>query len=162
MRCRVHPQPPMDNGAVDTPRPDRALCCTSFGRYRLFPSRRRLERSGQPIELGSRAFDLLCVLIDQAGEIVTRRELMSRVWGKTVVGEGSLRFHINALRQALAQEDAGTPYIKNVARRGYAFVAPIQRHTDEPGLRERFDLVRFVDLESINDASWVASAVTDR
>jgi DNA-binding winged helix-turn-helix (wHTH) protein len=82
--------------------------------------------------LGSRAFDLLCVLIEQAGEIVASRELMSRVWGKTLVGEGSLRFHINALRKALAQDGVDTPYIKNVARRGYVFVAPVRTPAVEP------------------------------
>ena len=111
---------------------------SSFGQYRLFPRLRRLERSGRPVELGSRAFDLLCVLIEQAGEIVATRQLMSRVWGKTLVGEGSLRFHINALRKVLAQDGFDTPYIKNVARRGYIFVAPVRRPAVEPSAESGF------------------------
>jgi DNA-binding winged helix-turn-helix (wHTH) protein len=160
---------------VEPTPPEKAFSCVCFGQYRLFPSLRTLERSGQPVELGSRAFDLLCRLIERAGEIVATRDLMSHVWGKTLVGEGSLRFHINALRKALAQDGLGTPYIKNIARRGYAFVAPVRRHAvDQEAvavvgsggfgkstvaveiaylLRETFDLIRFVDLEPINDAS---------
>ena len=191
----------------------------AFGPYRLFPHLRRLERAGQSVELGSRAFDILCVLTARAGEIVANRDLMARVWGRAVVGEGSLRFHINALRRALARDAVGVEYIKNVTRRGYAFIAPVQKTVlGEPArtdtfrielekhprrlgkivgrdaeiqeivallnrtrfvtivgsggvgkstlalevacrLREQFDLVRFVDLEPIKDASRVASAV---
>jgi DNA-binding winged helix-turn-helix (wHTH) protein len=180
---------------VEPTPPEIAFSCVTFAQYRLLPSLRSLERSGQPVELGSRAFDLLCRLIERAGDIVTTRDLMSHVWGKTLVGEGSLRFHINALRKALAQDGLGTPYIKNVARRGYAFVAPVRRHAIDQApdtataelaerppqhpriigrvtivgsggvgkstaavevaylLRETFDLIRFVDLEPINDAS---------
>jgi predicted ATPase/DNA-binding winged helix-turn-helix (wHTH) protein len=191
----------------------------NFGPYLLFPHLRRLERDGHVVELGSRAFDILCVLTEHAGEIVTNRDLMARVWGNVVVGDGSLRFHINALRKTLGRHGVSTEYVKNVARRGYVFVRAIQKtvverptsddtSAEELGtlpqrlgkivgrdaeideivallgrtrfvtivgsgglgkstiaveiaylLREQFDLVRFVDLEQIKDASWVASAV---
>jgi predicted ATPase/DNA-binding winged helix-turn-helix (wHTH) protein len=98
-----------------------------FGSYRLSVTERRLERSGSPVDLGDRALDILCVLAARAGEIVANRELMSLVWGPVVVGEGSLRFHINVLRKALAQGESRTQHIKNVARRGYVFVAPVHR-----------------------------------
>jgi DNA-binding winged helix-turn-helix (wHTH) protein len=97
-----------------------------FGPYTLRVSLRRLERNGIPVRVGDRAFDLLCVLTERAGEIVTNRELMARVWGNVVVGAGSLRFHINALRRVLSQDGRRAPYIKNVTRRGYTFIAPVR------------------------------------
>jgi DNA-binding NtrC family response regulator len=99
-----------------------ALGKVSFGPYLLRANIRRLERDGIAVQLGDRAFDVLCVLTEHAGEIVTHRELMARVWGKVVVGVGSLRFHINALRNVLAQDGTQTQYIKNVTRRGYTFI----------------------------------------
>jgi hypothetical protein len=81
--------------------------------------------------VGGRAFDLLCALTGEAGKIVTTRDLMSHVWGKTLVGEGSLRFQINSLRKALAQDGLGMSYIKNVTRRGYVFVVPVHRHVPD-------------------------------
>lgn len=99
----------------------------AFGPYLLRADIRCLERDGRPVQLGDRAFDILCVLTERPGEIVTNRELLARVWGKVVVGQGSLRFHINALRKALAQDGARTQYIKNVTRRGYAFIAPVYK-----------------------------------
>jgi DNA-binding response OmpR family regulator len=53
---------------------ERATAVIAFGPYRLFASLRRLERAGRAVELGSRAFDILCVLLEHAGEIVTNRE----------------------------------------------------------------------------------------
>jgi predicted ATPase/DNA-binding winged helix-turn-helix (wHTH) protein len=104
----------------------------SFGPYFLCANARRLERDGSAVQLGDRAFDILCVLVEHAGEIVTNRELMVTVWGKVVVGAGSLRFHINALRKVLEQDGTQTQYIKNVTRRGYTFIAPVHQATLEP------------------------------
>ena len=112
----------------------RASAGVSFGPYFLRADVRRLERDGSAVQLGDRAFDILCALTEHAGEIVTNRELMVRVWGKVVVGAGSLRFHINALRKVLEQDGTQTQYIKNVTRRGYTFIAPVCQATlDPPG-----------------------------
>jgi DNA-binding winged helix-turn-helix (wHTH) protein len=117
---RAGPEP---TGAENPP----ASAAVAFGPYLLRPDLRRLERNGTAVKLGDRAFDLLCVLTEHAGEILTHRELMDRVWGPVVVGAGSLRFHINALRNVLAEDGSHTPYIKNVTRRGYTFIAPVRR-----------------------------------
>ena len=108
----------------ERPRPSGAV---TFGAYRLHANVRRLERDGVAVQLGDRAFDILCVLTEHTGEIVTNRELMVRVWGKVVVGAGSLRFHINALRKALSQGGTEDQYVSKVARRGYRFTAPVSR-----------------------------------
>src|ERR1700761_9787526 len=89
----------------------------TFGPFTLMPGRRRLEKAGSVIELGGRALDLLIVLAERAGEVVSKRELISRVWPDVVVSEGSLRFHINALRKTLADLDPTATYVQNVVRR---------------------------------------------
>src|SRR5258708_10994019 len=95
----------------------------SFGTFKLFPSQRLLERSGQPVEIGGRAFDILVLLVRRASEVVTQREIHSTVWSGLVVDTGSLRFHMSALRKALG--GGQVEYLVNVPRRGYSFVAPI-------------------------------------
>jgi DNA-binding winged helix-turn-helix (wHTH) protein len=107
--------------------PDDASGIVSFGPYRLLTALRRLEQAGRPVPLGDREFHLLCTLTERAGEIVSNRELTACVWGEFAVGEGTLRFHINALRKALPQNGMETPYIRKVARRGYIFTAPMCR-----------------------------------
>ena len=98
----------------------------SFGSFQLIPVQRVLLADGKPIRLGSRAFDLLTALVEQAGELIPHDELMARAWPDTVVEEGSLRVHLAALRKVLGG-GAGDSVIVNIPGRGYQFVAPVQR-----------------------------------
>jgi predicted ATPase/DNA-binding winged helix-turn-helix (wHTH) protein len=93
-----------------------------FGRFQVLPHRREFVSAGLPVPLGSRAFDVLMVLIEAGGELVTKDEILSRVWPGIVVEEHSLQFHISALRKVLG-EDRG--FIKTISGRGYRFVADI-------------------------------------
>lgn len=101
----------------------------SFGPFELHATRRRLTRDGHPVNLGSRAFDVLCVLLEAAGDVVPAPTLMAKVWPNTVVDPGSLRVHVSALRKVLGPSASGA-YIQNVPLRGYSFVAPVQRLPD--------------------------------
>src|ERR1700741_2336175 len=93
-----------------------------FGRFQVLPHRREFLADGVPVPLGSRAFDVLMVLIEAGGELVTKDEILSRVWPGRVVEEHSLQFHISSLRKVLG-EDRG--FIKTISGRGYSFVADI-------------------------------------
>src|ERR1700690_3412388 len=104
----------------------------SFGPYCLIPAERRLLRSGEGVDVGSRAIDVLIALVDAAGEVVGQRELMLRAWPNMVVGDGSLRVAIGGLRKALRDGQDGMRYIANVAGRGYCFVARVDRSTARP------------------------------
>jgi predicted ATPase/DNA-binding winged helix-turn-helix (wHTH) protein len=103
----------------------------SFGPFRLYPSERVLKKSDQPVKLGSRAFDILLVLVEHAGEVVGHKELFAKVWPGVFVEEISLRVHIAALRKALDTGEAGARYLTNVPGRGYCFVAPTSRELIE-------------------------------
>ncbi|MDY0746352.1 winged helix-turn-helix domain-containing protein [Paucibacter sp. R3-3] len=98
-----------------------------FGPFSLYVSQKLLLAGGQPVRLGSRAFDLLVSLIERAGEVVTKDELAAIVWPRTIVEESSLRVHVAALRKALGDGQGGTRYIVNKPGRGYSFVAPVRR-----------------------------------
>jgi DNA-binding winged helix-turn-helix (wHTH) protein/DNA-binding MarR family transcriptional regulator len=102
-----------------------------FGPFRLCPSGRVLKKGDQPVKLGGRAFDILLVLVQHAGEVVGHKELVARVWPGVFVEEVSLRVHIAALRKALDTGKAGARYLINVRGRGYCFVAPTSRDSVE-------------------------------
>jgi DNA-binding winged helix-turn-helix (wHTH) protein len=91
-----------------------------FGRFCLMARQRRLERDGAPIVIGCRALDLLIVLVESAGTVVAKRDLMARVWPHVIVDEINLRVQVSALRKALGEQ-----YIVTVQSRGYTFVAPL-------------------------------------
>jgi DNA-binding winged helix-turn-helix (wHTH) protein len=97
----------------------------SFGNFRLCLAERLLQRDGAPVALGARALEILIALVRQAGEPMTKRDLMQQVWPNLTVDEGSLRFYISALRKALSDGEAGSRYIVTLSGRGYCFVAPV-------------------------------------
>ena len=99
----------------------------AFGTFQLIPGQRLLLGDGGPLRLGSRALDILTVLIESAGETISNSQIIARVWQTTFVEEASLRVHIGALRKALGDGRAGNRFIANIPGRGYAFVAPVRR-----------------------------------
>ena len=104
----------------------------SFGPFRLFAAQRLVERAGIPLHLGGRALDILIALTEQAGKVVSKNDLMARVWPGVTVDEGSLRVHIASLRKTLRDGKAGARYVTTLSGQGYCFVAPITR-ANAPG-----------------------------
>lgn len=98
-----------------------------FGPFTLRVGERLLARDGEPVELGGRAMDVLLVLVAKANAIVSKQELMARAWPGMVVSDGSLRYQITMLRQALNDGEDGARYLSNVVGRGYCFVARVTR-----------------------------------
>src|SRR5438874_7368063 len=94
-----------------------------FGRFRVLLRQRKLVADGVPIELGTRALDLLLVLLETDGSLVTKDELMSRVWPGIVVAEENLKVQIAALRKALGED---RDFIRTEFGRGYRFTAVVR------------------------------------
>src|SRR3989440_12598124 len=115
---------PRDNSSITRDRSSRAAAeaMLEFGRFRVLLRQRQLVGDGVPIELGTRALDLLLVLLEADGSLVTKDELLSRVWPGIVVAEENLKAQIFALRKALG-EDRG--FIRTEFGRGYRFTAAI-------------------------------------
>src|ERR1700681_1695320 len=103
----------------------------SFGSFRLLPSQRLRLAGRQPMRLGSRAFDILAVLAENAGRVVPKEELIARVWPKVFVEESNLKIQVSALRRAVGDGQGGNRYIVTVPGRGYKFVVPVDL-TAEP------------------------------
>lgn len=99
----------------------------SFGPFELITNERQLTRNGVRVELGARAYDILVTLLSRPTEVIDKSDLIAKVWPGIAVEEGSLRFHIAALRKALGDGKDGSQYISTTPGRGYSFVAPISR-----------------------------------
>src|SRR5258707_5580889 len=108
---------------------DQAKDGLSFGPFNLAVSERLITSGRAPIGLAGRALDILIVLISAPNEVVSKKDLMARVWPDVTVEEGSLRFHMASLRKALGDGKAGARYITTIAGRGYCFVAPVSRQS---------------------------------
>jgi predicted ATPase/DNA-binding winged helix-turn-helix (wHTH) protein len=117
------------HGPLERRLPDLAIsqsqATVTFGSFLLLAAERRFEKDGVPLEIGGRALDILIMLVEHAQKVVSKRDLVGRVWPNLNVDEGSLRFHIAKLRRALGDGQYGNRYIVNIPGRGYSFVAPI-------------------------------------
>jgi predicted ATPase/DNA-binding winged helix-turn-helix (wHTH) protein len=102
--------------------------CLQFGRFRLNARRRELLAEGAAVPIGSRALDILLVLIEARGELVTKDELLSQVWPETIVEENTLQFQISTIRKALGED---RDFIKTISGRGYRFVCEVTDATSQ-------------------------------
>jgi DNA-binding winged helix-turn-helix (wHTH) protein len=102
--------------------PSEPALSVAFGRFQVLPHRRELLADGQPIKLGGRAFDVLMVLIEARGAVVSNAAVMARVWPNRVVEENNLQGYISALRAAFGPE---RELIRTVSGRGYQLTGEI-------------------------------------
>ena len=94
----------------------------SFGPFQLDSGRRELRRGDTPIRLGSRAMGILCALVAARGQVVTKDELMERVWAGVIVEDNAIQVHVSALRKALETRGDPVDYVITVPGRGYRFI----------------------------------------
>ena len=125
-------------GPLDTSQPgieqletnrDEGQAIIRFRRFQVLPGARQLLADGESIELGSRAFDLLVVLLESRGSLITKDEIMRRVWPSTVVDECNLRVQMSALRKVLGED---REVIKTIPGRGYVFALDVTAGAPEP------------------------------
>jgi pimeloyl-ACP methyl ester carboxylesterase/DNA-binding winged helix-turn-helix (wHTH) protein len=96
-----------------------------FGPYRLDVPERRLSKNTDVLPLRLKVFDTLRVLVENAGRLMTKEELLEAVWPGTAVEENNLNHNVSILRKALGEKATGQSYIETVPRLGYRFVAPV-------------------------------------
>ena len=104
---------------------DPSLSRYRFGNFELQPNERRLLKGGAPVTLGPRAFDVLVALVERGGHLVTREQLLQRVWPGVVVEENTVQAQVSALRKVL-----GRAAIATVSRHGYRFALELGRGQD--------------------------------
>lgn len=97
----------------------------SFGPFELYVSERRLEKSGSAIPLAGHAIDILILLVEQAGKVVAKTELLAKVWPDGKSDERNLRVHVAAIRKTLDDGASNARYVTTVSGQGYCFVARI-------------------------------------
>ena len=135
---QFHPEPGLDVGrAVQSPDAARPLfenrngsagaaaANVSFGPFRLLPTQFLLLEGEKPVPLGSRALEILIALLERRGELVSKQDLMARVWPNVFVEPANLTVHMSALRRALRDGRDGNRFIVNIPGRGYRFVTSV-------------------------------------
>ncbi|HEY0158699.1 MAG TPA: alpha/beta fold hydrolase [Thermoanaerobaculia bacterium] len=104
-----------------------------FGPFQLDPAQGLLSSAGGDIALTPKAFDTLRVLVESAGTVISKQDLLDRVWPDAHVDENNLAQSISLVRKALAAADPTTEYVQTLPRRGYRFVVPVTRDGGSSG-----------------------------
>src|SRR5438445_1424384 len=108
-----------------------------FEDYRLDERERQLLRGSQAVPLPPKLFDLLAELVENAGRLLPKQDLLDEVWPGVAVEEGSLTRGISSLRRVLGSTADGGDYIQTVAKRGYRHIANVRETTDDELERPR-------------------------
>jgi DNA-binding winged helix-turn-helix (wHTH) protein/Tol biopolymer transport system component len=106
-----------------------------FADYRLDVVQKVLLKDRKPVPVRPKAFDLLLILIENAGQIVEKDDLMSQVWSDSFVEESNLTFTVRQLRKTLGDDSHNPKFIETVPKRGYRFIADVSevaKHSDVP------------------------------
>ncbi|HWQ03423.1 MAG TPA: tetratricopeptide repeat protein [Candidatus Nitrosotenuis sp.] len=122
-----------------------------FGPFRLDPAERRLTCHTEPVSLAPKTFDLLLVLVENAGHLLAKDELLKRLWPDTFVEEATLAKHISTLRKALGDSPQGTEFIETVPKAGYRFVAKVAASDHSAGSRP--DLAAETETAAVREAA---------
>ena len=107
-----------------------ALYIYEFGAFRLDAVNRLLLRDGEVVALTPKCFDILLVLVESKGELLSKDELMQRVWPDSFVEESNLTYNISVLRKVLGERAGNHQYIVTVSGRGYRFAAEVREVVD--------------------------------
>ena len=105
---------------------DKTLMAFRFGRFLLQPGRQRLLRDGVTTRIGSRSLEILVALVERPGELIGKRELLSRVWPNVFVEDSNLKTNILGLRRVLRDDPNNPQYIATIVGRGYRFIADVE------------------------------------
>jgi DNA-binding winged helix-turn-helix (wHTH) protein len=149
--AQFQPEPGLDlRGAVQSPDADKpffrnrtepraAPTEVSFGSFRLLPTQFLLLEGDEQVPVGSRALEILLVLLERPGVLVSKQELMARVWPNVFVEPANLTVHVSALRRMLRDGRDGNRFIINIPGRGYCFVASVAvvRRLEPDGIENR-------------------------
>ena len=131
-----------------------------FGRFWFDIARRELTRDGTPVRVGSRALDILSVLVSAHGDVVAKQELMERVWPGQVVEENNLQVQISALRKALDDGGGGQSHLVTVPGRGYRLVGLTDAPPGQPD-RPSIAVLPFHNLGDDPAKDHVADGIVD-
>src|SRR6266550_2143603 len=101
-----------------------------FGPFRVDARERQLLRHGEVVSLRPKVFDILLVLVENSGHILSKDEVMKLVWSNTAVEEGNIARNISTLRNALGERPRDHQYIETIPWRGYRFVANVKEVRD--------------------------------
>lgn len=119
-----------------------------FAGFELDRTKRLLLKDGEPVTLNPKAFDILLTLVESRGDVLSKDQLLEKIWPDQIVEEGNLKVHVSALRKALGQSGNEHRFIVTVPGRGYSFVADLEDDSEVIVERRRYSEIVVEDEET--------------
>ncbi|MCA1600904.1 MAG: winged helix-turn-helix domain-containing protein [Acidobacteria bacterium] len=134
-----------------------------FGPFRVDAREQRLVRNGEVVPLRPKVFDVLLVLVQNSGHILSKDEMMRLVWPNTAVEEGNIARNISTLRNALGERSREPQYIETVPWRGYRFVANVKEVPEEPARPSinSIAVLPFINVASEPNLEYLADGIAE-
>src|SRR5882762_7373622 len=135
-----------------------------FGAFEVDFQSRKLRKHGMRIRLEEQPFQILEMLLDRAGQVVTRKSLREKLWPITIVGyEHSLNTAVNKLRELLADSAQSPRFIETVPRMGYRFIAPVTKlqRASSPSEKKMLLVLPFENLSDSRERDYFADGLTE-
>ena len=132
-----------------------------FGPFRVDARERALRRNGELVPLTPKVFDILLVLVQNSGRVLTKNEMMNLVWPETAVEESNLGRNVSTLRKALGDGPDEHRYIETIPWRGYRFIAKVRQCSDERAAIDSLAVLPFLNENADSATNYLADGITD-
>ena len=132
-----------------------------FGPFRVDTRERALRRNGELVPLTPKVFDILLVLVQNSGRVLTKNEMMNLVWPDTAVEESNLGRNVSTLRKALGDGPDEHRYIETIPWRGYRFIAKVRQCSDERAAIDSLAVLPFLNENADSATDYLADGITD-
>ena len=132
-----------------------------FGPFQMDSHERAVRRGGLLLPLTPKVFDILWVLIQNPGKILTKEEIMQQVWEGTAVEESNLARNVSTLRRILGEEPDQPKYIETIPWRGYRFIADVSEFREAEGIIDSIAVLPFINEGQDPDTEYLSDGITE-